>query len=75
MPKLLAHLQTIIKGPAKFQIDQYITVWEVAHTRYPPSVVICCQKRGITPQGEPYRKDEKKKKKKKYSGLFSCCFT
>ena len=35
MPKPHAHLQTIIKGPAKFQIDRYKTARGAAHTRYP----------------------------------------
>ena len=34
MPKPHAHLQTMTKGPAKFQIDQY-KVGGVVHTRYP----------------------------------------
>ena len=47
MPK--PHLQTITKGPAKFQIDRYKTVGGVARTRYPPSVVKCLsRKRGLT---------------------------
>ena len=34
MPNPHSHLQTITKGPAKFQIDQYKIVG-VAHTRFP----------------------------------------
>ena len=33
MPKPYAHLQTMIKGPAKFQVDRYKNVG-VADTRY-----------------------------------------
>ena len=32
--KLHAHLQTMIKEPAKFQIDRYKTLGGVAHIRY-----------------------------------------
>ena len=35
MSKPHIHLQTMTKGPAKFQINQYKTVGGVAHTRYP----------------------------------------
>ena len=31
MPKPHAHLQTMTKGPAKFQIDRYKTVGVAAH--------------------------------------------
>ena len=34
MPKPHAHLQTMTKGPAKFQIDRYKTVGGFAHTLY-----------------------------------------
>ena len=34
MPKPHAPLQTMTKGPAKFQSDQYKTVGGVAHIRY-----------------------------------------
>ena len=33
MPKSRAYLQTMTKEPAKFQIDQYKTVWGVAHLK------------------------------------------
>ena len=46
MPKPQAHLQTLTKEPAKFQIDLYKTEWGVAHTRYPPSVVKSQDKKG-----------------------------
>ena len=62
MPKPHADLQTMTKELAKFQIDRYKTVWEVAHTKYPQSVVKCrSRKRVITPQGEPRRKKKKTK--------------
>ena len=35
MQKPQAHLQTMTKEPAMFQIDRYQTVEGVAHTRYP----------------------------------------
>ena len=35
MQKPQAHLQTMTKEPAKFQIDRYNTVGGVPHTRYP----------------------------------------
>ena len=70
MPKSHAYLQTMTERPAKFQIDQYKTVWGVARTRYSPSVdKYLSRKQGITPQGEPrWEKGEprwKKKNKKK----------
>ena len=35
MPKSHAHLKTMTKGPAKFQIDWYKTVGGLVHTRNP----------------------------------------
>ena len=43
--KTHAHLQTMTKEPAKFQIDRLKNVLGVAHTRYPPSVFKCLKSR------------------------------
>ena len=63
MPKSHTYLQTMTQEPAKLQVDPYETAWQVAHTRYPLSVVKCISKRkGIIPQGEPNKTKWKKNK-------------
>ena len=68
-PKPQAHVQTMTKEPAKFQIDPYKTCMESSSHKVP---TICSQKPKSKKENNSARRIPKEKKKKKKIRICLC---